>query len=608
MSTTNTWNYLGFNYASWWNGSYGNTQSTEALGQLKSVGADTATIVSTYYLNGVKSSNIFSTNNTESLANVEKAVADAKNKGLSVWLKPHLDLVGGEFRGGLDPADRATFFSNYKKILLDYARLGQKYGAEALVLGTELNGVTKSSDRAAWLDIINSVKQVYSGKLTYAANWDAPDKIPFVDKLDMIGIDAYYPLTQNRNATVDQLVTAWTGTPEDGFVRQLTGGQSIVDWLEGISKSTGKPIVFTEAGFRSADGNAAAPYQFWDQNTVDFEEQSRLYQAFFKVFGGEAPQSGDVSWFDGAQLWSWYATADMNNDPSDTDYAILNKPAEAVFKQYAAQLLSGSPAPNPLPNPTPGPAPTPTPTPAPNPIPAPGTSSNDLIYEFKVTSDWGNGFSGDLLVTNKGTQAINNWTLEFNAPYAISQMWNAQINSLGNGRYETKAIASAPWNQEISPGETISFGYVGEAADPTAPKNFAMKGAGITSPTPAPATSPTPAPVVNPAPDPLTNPTNLKYEFKVTSDWGNGFSGDLLVTNTGSKSIDKWALNFKAPYAIGATWNAQITSLGSGQYQAKAIDSAPWNQVISPGETISFGYVGEAADPTSPSAFAMKAL
>ncbi|HEY9878919.1 MAG TPA: Calx-beta domain-containing protein, partial [Leptolyngbyaceae cyanobacterium] len=466
-----TWDYLGFNYSSWWNGTYANAESPQALAQLKGVGADTATITSTYYLTGLKSSNIFATNNTESLANVEKAVSDAKSNGLSVWLKPHLDLTGGEFRGLLDPTDRTTFFSNYKKIILDYARLGQKYGVEALVLGTELNGVTKETDKAAWLDIISSVKQVYSGKLTYAANWDAPNKIPFVSQLDMIGVDAYYPLTQNNNASVDQLVSAWTSTPEDSFVKQLTGGQSIVDWLEGISKSTGKPIVFTEVGFRSADGNAAAPYAFWGQNTVDFTEQSRLYEAFFKVFGGSASQAGDVSWFDGAQLWNWYATATQNNDPTDTDYPILNKPAEAVFKQYASQLLSGSSAPSVMSTPTANPAQAPVLNTAPDPLTNPGA----LKYEFKVISDWGNGFSGDVLVTNTGNTDISQWALNFQAPYAISSAWNAQVNSLGSGQYQAKAIDSAPWNQVISPGETISFGFVGEAADPTSPTAFSMK-------------------------------------------------------------------------------------------------------------------------------------
>jgi homoserine trans-succinylase len=32
-------------------------------------------------------------------------------------------------------------------------------------------------------------------KLTYAANWDDFDKVPFWNELDYIGIDAYFPLS-----------------------------------------------------------------------------------------------------------------------------------------------------------------------------------------------------------------------------------------------------------------------------------------------------------------------------------------------------------------------------------------------------------------------------
>ncbi|WP_201026224.1 glycoside hydrolase family 113, partial [Mastigocoleus testarum] len=181
------WEFAGFNYPSWWNGKFASPESTKALKQLKATGADSATIVATSFLDTTESSKIVSKQSTESLENVEKAIVDAKNQGLSVLLKPHVDLNNGQWRGFLDPTDRKAFFDNYKELVLDYANLAQKHGAEALVIGTELVKLTGEADKDAWLDIIKEVRQVYDGKLTYAANWDNIENISFAEGLDFVG-------------------------------------------------------------------------------------------------------------------------------------------------------------------------------------------------------------------------------------------------------------------------------------------------------------------------------------------------------------------------------------------------------------------------------------
>jgi hypothetical protein len=47
------------------------------------------------------------------------------------------------------------------------------------------------------------------GKLTYAANWDDFDKVPFWNELDYIGIDAYFPLSNATTPSVLELNDAW---------------------------------------------------------------------------------------------------------------------------------------------------------------------------------------------------------------------------------------------------------------------------------------------------------------------------------------------------------------------------------------------------------------
>ena len=48
---------------------------------------------------------------------------------------------------------------------------------------------------------------MYSGKLTFGANWYLEyEDVTFWDDLDYIGIQAYFPLTKKENQGVDELV------------------------------------------------------------------------------------------------------------------------------------------------------------------------------------------------------------------------------------------------------------------------------------------------------------------------------------------------------------------------------------------------------------------
>ena len=47
-----------------------------------------------------------------------------------------------------------------------------------------------------WVDLIARVRSLYHGKLTYAANFDQYRFVGFWDRLDLLGINAYFPLTR----------------------------------------------------------------------------------------------------------------------------------------------------------------------------------------------------------------------------------------------------------------------------------------------------------------------------------------------------------------------------------------------------------------------------
>jgi biotin synthase-like enzyme len=54
--------------------------------------------------------------------------------------------------------------------ILDFAQLAQNENIELFCFGTLGNAVAKRPEY--WSQLIKKIKKIYSGKLTYAANWD----------------------------------------------------------------------------------------------------------------------------------------------------------------------------------------------------------------------------------------------------------------------------------------------------------------------------------------------------------------------------------------------------------------------------------------------------
>lgn len=77
--------------------------------------------------------------------------------------------------------------------------------------------------------------------------------------------------------------------------------------------------------------------------------------------------------------------------------------------------------------------------------------------------------------------------------------------------------------------------------------------------------------------------------FTVTDDWGAGFVAGMTITNNTQTAINGWTLEFDFDGKIESIWNATIVSHVGTRY---VITAAPWNKVIEPGKTISFGFQG----------------
>lgn len=234
---------------------------------------------------------------------------------LKVMVKPQIWIWRGEFTGGLTMQTEdnwKTLEVSYEDFILTYAKLAQETKAEILCIGTELEQFV-SHRPDYWKELIGKIRKVYKGKLTYAANWDEYKRTPFWEHLDFVGIDAYFPLSESKTPTVEELKEGW---------------QNWKIKMKEVSGISGKPILFTEYGYRSMDFTAKKPWLVdRNQEGVNLDGQANAKRAIFEEFWGE-------DWFAGGFVWKWFINHDRAGGFEDNRFTPQNKPAEEVIRLY----------------------------------------------------------------------------------------------------------------------------------------------------------------------------------------------------------------------------------------------------------------------------------
>jgi hypothetical protein len=307
----------GITYESWLTGEFASENSDHTLSDIiQPLGANSiALIVKCAQAELISTQIDCHTSMSATDEELEHVIGKAHDLGLSVMLKPHVNLADpnhsrDQISFGRDEAGWRAWFGSYTAMLLHYAELAQRAKVEYLVLGTELQGT--SGREADWRALIHKVREVYTGKLTYAAlTYLEPWQINWWDELDAIGIDAYYLITLTDNPTPEQLRLGW---------------QPISWMLDKLAARWNKPILFTEVGYLSVDGSNRLPGVWQLDGATDVEEQAQGYQAIFDVFSGK-------SWWKGAYWWS-YDTNPNQGGPDDRSYTPHGKPAEDVLRRW----------------------------------------------------------------------------------------------------------------------------------------------------------------------------------------------------------------------------------------------------------------------------------
>lgn len=306
--------------------------ATRTLADVRALGADAVAINVSWWQDDAASTEIGPDEaKSATLESVGQAIDEAHRLGMSVMLKPMVDVRSRVWRGTIRPRDPEAWFRSYGKFVATFADLAKRKKVEMLCIATEMNTLEGAGHEARWRRLIGDVRRRYPGKLTYAANWhEGPDAIGgyravrFWDALDLVGINPYFAIAESSDADAETLVA---------------GCRAWMDTLEAWRSAAGidKPILYTEIGYPSFDGGATKPWGSDDAGLdADQAEQAACYEAFLSTFG-------EREWCAGAFLWRWepYPHAGLRYP---TGHTPQDKPAQEVI----ARLWGGvAPAPPP---------------------------------------------------------------------------------------------------------------------------------------------------------------------------------------------------------------------------------------------------------------------
>ena len=238
----------------------------------------------------------------------------AKEHDLKIMVKPHVWVMGQGWTGDFDLSSEEEWKiweEDYARYIVNHAIKADSMGAALFCIGTEFR--TPSVERPHfWRKLAGEVRKVYSGKVTYAANWDNYEKITWWDEVDYIGIDAYFPLVEGSHPSIAEIKSGW---------------EPVKKKLANFSEKWDKQILFTEYGFQSANG---AAWNHWEidesPDQANPQLQADAYEATFQALGSE-------SWWAGGFFWKWHFTI-RTGDWYKTQWTPQNKPAERVIAKW----------------------------------------------------------------------------------------------------------------------------------------------------------------------------------------------------------------------------------------------------------------------------------
>jgi hypothetical protein len=295
------------------------------LPRMKSDGINTGTIDVWWDVDKQDSSSVHPGSITPSDADLVLAIQRVKTAGMKVMFEPKVWCPSCQpmhWRGILKPKNRSAFFDSYRKMINHYADLSQQTGVDVYFIGSEMNSLQDATDE--WRRIAREARVRYKGRLAYEVNWDVWNEVKFWDAVDVVSVSAYFPLSDLERPTVAELKAGWQASRVKEFK-----GHTWAKNMATLARTTGKQVLFGEAGYLSSTYAARKPYDESQRFDPDQQVQADAYQALLETFEHE-------SWWMGVVWWEWVPEAGSDSGSSMT-YSPRDKQAEKLMSAWYAR-------------------------------------------------------------------------------------------------------------------------------------------------------------------------------------------------------------------------------------------------------------------------------
>lgn len=291
---------------------YGSADCRAELEKIAQLGASWVQLNEFAYMERVDSPSLrFSRDRTLSRDGQLQTVRDAHAVGLKVILKPHIwsrDFGrSGKWAGDIrmtSEADWQQWFASYTEHIVEVAKLARESGADAIAIGCELEGTSHRTDD--WRKLIAAVRREYAGPITYAANFTEYERVEWWDAVDVIGINAYFPLADRELADEQTLRENW---------------RAIHRKLEAFSTRHSRPVCFLEVGYSPSPRAAIEPWAY-GVPSVDVAYQALLYRVALE-------EARDQPYLKGLFIWKWFSSERFRRFEGRDPFAMQDR-AEVV--------------------------------------------------------------------------------------------------------------------------------------------------------------------------------------------------------------------------------------------------------------------------------------
>ncbi len=393
---------------------------------------------------------------------MDRVVSYAGKIGMKILLDRHRPDAGGQ--------SALWYTSQYKeeRWIEDWTMLAARYKGDRAVIGADLHNEPRGA--ACWgcgtLELDWRLAAQRAGNAILAVN---PNWLIVVEGVEYHGNTGY-----------------WWG----GNLKGVAAFPVLLDVPNRLVYSAHDypSSIYAQTWFSSPDypANLSA---VWDAHW-GYISKKDIAPVLMGEFGTRLESEADKLWFDALVkyisprvdgihwlFWSW------NPNSGDTlgilldDWTSVNDKKQAKLSgiQFPIGAVAAVAPPTPL-DPTPAPVVTPPPTvPVPTPIPSPAAPKAICTATYKLWSDWGTGFSGEVSITNNTAGSIDGWEVawSYGGSQKIIEMWNGR-HQQADSMVSVKDIG---WNAKLPEKSSILFGFIGgySGTNP-APETYKLNG------------------------------------------------------------------------------------------------------------------------------------